>query len=148
MKRRLNPADRLIHEIVTQYLTPPLSETQRKALDNMESIWLKFAANEPSLKETVDIVDVQTACQIVSSHHIRPAHQTIALIESGDIPLVTEFFDALSKLPGLEDLQDRRARIEQVKAAWLEHLQPPKVVRTDQDIMQLVDRYWSIISEA
>lgn len=123
----------------------PLSEIQRKALANMESIWLKFAADHLPLKDVVDVIEVRAACQVVASHHIRPGHQTIALIALGDIPLVTEFFDALSGLPGLES---KRAAIEQVKAVWLEHLQPPKSIQTDQEMMQVLSRYWSIIDEA
>jgi|SRR5581483_9099326 len=122
----------------------PLSETNRKALANIEAIWLKFAYSEPSLKDTVDLMEVRAACQTVSSHHLRPAYQTIALIESGDIPLITEFFAELSNLPGLED---KRAAIEQVKAVWLEHFQPSKGIQTDQAVAWLLDRYWSIIGE-
>lgn len=115
---------------------PPLSETQRKALDNMQSIWLKFATYKPSLENVCSCMEVQAACQIVASHHLQPAHETISAIELGNVPLLNEFFDELSKLPGMQSKLDA---IQQVKDAWLEYLQPPKVTFTVAEVIMLLE---------
>lgn len=115
----------------------PLSETQIKALENMHSIWLKFASFKPSLKDAVDICEVQAACQIVSSYHPWPAHQTIAALEGGNIPLMNEFFDALCSLP---TTQGKLEAIERVRVAWSEYLNPPKAIYTAADVVRLIER--------
>lgn len=118
----------------------PLSETQSQALEDMQSIWLKFASFTSSLKDAVDICEVQAACQIISSHYPRPAYQTIAAIEGGNIPLINEFFDALSTLPTTQGKLDA---IQRVRAAWMEYLSPPKVAYTMAEIVELT-RKWSL----
>lgn len=121
-----------------------LSKTDHQALDNMESIWLKFSFIDPSLKDTVDIAEVHAACHVVSSHHLRRAHQTIALIETGDIPLITEFFDELNKLP---DLQAKQATISEIKTIWLDHFRPHEELDLKQATEYYLIHYQSILEE-